>query len=184
MKSSTESKLQSTSAAKGAIIIRYALGYCDLGYLLVGQSEGGVCAILLGDTEARVIEELREHFPGASVEQNPAALERTLAAVRYSLEHPSAKWTIALDITGTDFQKRVYHQLRATAYGQTRSYQQIAEAIGQPGACRAVGNACAANVLLGAVPCHRVIKSDGSLGRFRGGTERKVMMLEKEKRGL
>ncbi|MGY4533410.1 AraC family transcriptional regulator of adaptative response/methylated-DNA-[protein]-cysteine methyltransferase [Pseudomonas sp. TE3786] len=157
--------------------ICYAIGRCSLGPLLVAKSDRGVCAILFGDDlEA----DLTRRFPRAIVELADSAFSQTLAQVIEFVEAPAQGLELPLDIRGTVFQQRVWQALQAIPAGQTASYREVAERIGSPRAVRAVAGACAANALAVAVPCHRVVRSDGELSGYRWGVERKRALLEKE----
>jgi len=156
--------------------IRFAVGACSLGPVLVAQSARGVCAILLGEG-AR--EELRKRFPRATlIEDDNRAVAAAVAMV-----DRGARFDLPLDIQGTAFQQRVWTALQAIPVGTTASYAEIAEKIGAPKSVRAVAGACAANALAVAIPCHRVVRSDGELSGYRWGVERKKALLERESRG-
>ena len=161
--------------------ISYALANSSVGRVLVAASGRGVCAVRLGDSDQELVTELRREFPLSSVREDASALhdavERVVACVNGNDPHPD----IALDIRGTAFQARVWETLRRIPRGQTRSYAQIALAMQQPRAVRAVARACASNPLAVIVPCHRVVRSDGSLGGYRWGVERKQKLLASER---
>ncbi len=161
--------------------IGYATGSCSLGALLVGKSERGICAILLGDDPQMLEADLRSRFPRAIVEPADNAFGRTLAEVIEFVDAPAQGLALPLDIRGTVFQQRVWQALQAIPVGQTVSYRDIAERIGSPRAVRAVAGACAANALAVAVPCHRVVRNDGGLSGYRWGVERKAKLLGKER---
>ena len=161
--------------------IHYTVGKCSLGRCLVALSERGVCAVLLGDDEAGLLSELRQSFPAATLLVAGADVSETTSAVMASLESRAAALSLPLDIRGTAFQQQVWQALRAIPPGETRSYQQVAEAIGRPKAVRAVASACAANRLAILVPCHRVVRGDGSLSGYRWGVARKARLLAREK---
>ena len=149
---------------KGDVAVRYAISDCSLGRCLVAESERGICAILLGDSDEELTEELAAQFPKAA----HAPLEEDFAQ------------RVQLDIRGTAFQQRVWQALRNIPCGETASYQQVAQAIGQPSAVRAVAGACAANTLAIVIPCHRVVRNDGALSGYRWGTARKALLLKRE----
>ncbi len=162
--------------AKG-LRIRYGVAESPLGKLLVAVTDSGICAIALGDLESELEDDLRDRFALAEIDRDDSGLGGTLQAVLSQLaEHPLAI-DLPLDIRATAFQRRVWEKLQAIPRGETRSYAQIAAAIGQPKAVRAVARACAANPLAVVIPCHRVIGSDGKLTGYRWGVERKRRLL-------
>jgi AraC family transcriptional regulator of adaptative response/methylated-DNA-[protein]-cysteine methyltransferase len=160
--------------------IRFAVGQCSLGAILVASSTKGVVAILLGDDPDSLIHDLETRFPNATLTGDDAAYQSLIAQVVGLIETPHQPTDLALDIRGTAFQQRVWHALRAIPPGQTATYADIARAIGAPTATRAVAGACAANKIALAIPCHRVIRTDGSLSGYRWGTARKRRLLEQE----
>lgn len=160
--------------------IRFAVGRCALGGLLVARSDRGLCAILLGDDRDALIADLRRRFPDVQDgHQDPGAAE-TLARVATFVEHPGAELGLPLDLRGTDFMQEVWQALRDIPAGSTLSYGEIARRIGAPASARAVARACAANMLAVAVPCHRVVRADGDLSGYRWGVERKRALLARE----
>jgi AraC family transcriptional regulator of adaptative response/methylated-DNA-[protein]-cysteine methyltransferase len=161
--------------------IRFALGETSLGGVLVAATERGVCAILLGDYPDELVCDLRDRFPRAEIAAPDAALDRHLAAAMSLVEQPGADHGLPLDIRGTAFQVRVWEALRQIPPGATASYAQLAQRIGRPAAARAVGQACAANPLAVAVPCHRAVRADESLSGYRWGVPRKAELLAREK---
>ncbi|HGK4673592.1 TPA: bifunctional DNA-binding transcriptional regulator/O6-methylguanine-DNA methyltransferase Ada [Kluyvera georgiana] len=161
--------------------IHYTVGECSLGRCLVALSERGVCAVLLGDDDAGLLAELQHSFPAAELLAGDALVSEQTRAVIASLEPHAAALNLPLDIRGTAFQQQVWQALRAIPAGETRSYQQVAAAIGRPKAVRAVASACAANRLAILVPCHRVVRGDGSLSGYRWGATRKARLLQREK---
>jgi len=163
--------------------IRYAVGACSLGSVLVAASDKGVCAILLGDKSGPLIQELRRQFPRAEIAGGDKDFERLAAKVVDFVEAPGSGLDLPLDIKGTAFQHRVWEALRRIPAGTTASYTEIAKAIGAPKSVRAVAGACAANKLAVAIPCHRVVRGDGSLSGYRWGVERKRALLAREKSG-
>ncbi|MDX1756033.1 MAG: bifunctional DNA-binding transcriptional regulator/O6-methylguanine-DNA methyltransferase Ada [Marinobacter sp.] len=163
--------------------IRFAVGQCSLGAILVACSERGVCAITLGDEPEPLVAQLQDRFPRAELEGGDAEFEQLVARVVGLVESPARALDLPLDIRGTAFQQRVWQALQAIPVGATASYAEIAERIGQPSAVRAVAGACAANTLAVAIPCHRVVRSDGSLSGYRWGIERKQALLERERQG-
>lgn len=160
--------------------IHYATGACSLGIVLVAATERGVCAILLGDDADALLDDLRARFPRAQVTAGDADFVHTVEHVVRFVEAPRIGLDLPLDIRGTAFQQRVWQALRAIPAGSRASYSEIAERIGAPRAVRAVAQACAANRLAVAVPCHRVVRSDGALSGYRWGVERKRALLARE----
>ena len=171
-------------AGGAGIEIRFATGQCSLGALLVASSERGVCAILLGDDADALPRDLAARFPRAKLLRADARLERCLAQVVALVETPSLGLDLPLDVRGTAFQQRVWQALRAIPAGSTVSYTELAARIGAPRAVRAVAHACASNAVAVAIPCHRVVRSDGDLAGYRWGLERKRALLEKEAAGV
>lgn len=161
-------------------VIRFAVGQCSLGAVLVASSARGVCAILLGDDPEPLVRDLQARFPKAELIGGDAAYEQLVARVIGAIEAPRTGWDLPLDIRGTAFQQRVWQALRGIPAGCTLSYAELAERLGLPRAVRAVAGACAANALAVAIPCHRVVRRDGSLSGYRWGVERKRDLLERE----
>ena len=161
-------------------VIRHAVGASSLGAVLAAATDTGVCAILLGDSEDELLADLRRRFPRAQLVPGDAAFAATLSAVLALVERPGAGADLPLDIRGTAFQQRVWQALRAIPAGETRSYGEIAKAIGAPRGHRAVARACGENALAIAVPCHRVVRGDGALSGYRWGVERKRELLSRE----
>jgi AraC family transcriptional regulator, regulatory protein of adaptative response / methylated-DNA-[protein]-cysteine methyltransferase len=162
--------------------IRFAIGNCSLGSILVARSERGVCAILLGDTPEELMRDLRERFPQTAPVGDAAGLEQLLAKVVEFVDSPGRGLDLPLDVRGTAFQRRVWEVLRGISPGERASYTDIANRIGSPKSVRAVAHACAANAHAVAIPCHRVVRSDGALSGYRWGVERKRTLLENEAR--
>ena len=160
--------------------IRFAIGECSLGSVLVAATEQGVCTIDLGSDPAELLKHLEDRFPNATLIGGDAAFEATVATVIGFLEQPKGTLDLPLDIRGTAFQQKVWTALRNIPSGATASYSDIAEAIGKPSAVRAVAQACAANNLAIAIPCHRVVRKDGDLSGYRWGVERKREILSRE----
>ncbi|MFH0340740.1 MAG: bifunctional DNA-binding transcriptional regulator/O6-methylguanine-DNA methyltransferase Ada [Chromatiales bacterium] len=160
--------------------IRFAIGECYIGSILVAQSERGVCAILLGDDPDKLARDLQDRFPRAKVIGGDTEFERLVAKVVGFLEAPRLGLDLPLDVRGTAFQQRVWQALREIPAGETVSYADLANRIGAPKSVRAVAQACAANALAVAIPCHRVVRNDGGLSGYRWGVERKRALLEKE----
>jgi len=163
--------------------IRFAFAECSLGTVLIAASEVGVCAILFGDTHAALQQDLEKQFPHAHFVSDDADFETLTAKVIDVIENPSSNFDLPLDIRGTAFQHRVWDALRRIPAGSTASYAEIARAIDMPKSARAVARACASNRIAVAIPCHRVVRSDGSLSGYRGGVARKRALLAKERSG-
>ena len=166
--------------------IWHAVRKCSLGHMLVAGTARGVCAILLGDDASALAADLRARFPKATLtgtnDESAAAFDRWVEQTVRLVDDPlrSAARALPLDIRGTAFQCRVWKALQVIRPGSTSSYADVAAAIGKPQAARAVANACAANKLAVAIPCHRVIATDGKLGGYRWGVDRKKRLLERE----
>jgi len=160
--------------------IRFAIGECSLGAILVASSEKGVCAILLGDDPDALARDLQDRFPKSNLIGGDSEFEQLVAKVVGFIEAPAIGLDLPLDVQGTAFQQRVWQALREIPAGSTVSYTDIANRIGSPKAVRAVAGACAANALAVAIPCHRVVKRDGALSGYRWGVERKRTLLERE----
>ena len=163
--------------------IRFAIGQCSLGAILVASSDRGVCAILLGDDPDALARDLQDRFPRAELVGGDADYERVVATVVGFVEAPGIGLDLPLDVRGTAFQERVWRALREIPAGTRATYAEIASRIGAPNAVRAVAGACAANKLAVAIPCHRVVRSDGGLSGYRWGVERKRRLLEREAAG-
>ena len=162
--------------------IRFAVGQCSLGAILVAQSQRGVCAILLGDDPDKLVCDLQDQFPKAELVGADRDFEQLIAQVVGFIEAPALGLDLPLDLRGTAFQERVWQALREIPVGSTASYAQIAQRIGAPKSFRAVAQACGANHLAVAIPCHRVVRSNGELSGYRWGVERKRQLLERETR--
>ena len=160
--------------------IRFAIGECSLGAILVAQSQRGVCAILLGDDPETLARDLQDRFPKANLIGGDHAFEQLVAQVVGFVEAPAIGLELPLDVRGTAFQQRVWQALRDIPAGSTASYGEIARRIGSPRAVRAVAQACAANALAVAIPCHRVVRHDGGLSGYRWGVQRKRTLLDRE----
>lgn len=160
--------------------IRFAIGQCSLGAILVASSDRGVCAILLGDDPELLLRDLQERFASAELLEGDEQFEQLVARVVALVEAPALGLDLALDVRGTAFQQRVWQTLREIPAGTTLSYSQLAQRIGAARAVRAVASACAANPLAVAVPCHRVVRNDGALSGYRWGLERKRTLLARE----
>ncbi|MGH9375998.1 MAG: bifunctional DNA-binding transcriptional regulator/O6-methylguanine-DNA methyltransferase Ada, partial [Terriglobia bacterium] len=162
--------------------ISYATVPTDLGWVLVGATERGVCAVKLGDSKRELETALKVEFPRAELERSEARLSHWTDEVVRRVQGQQPSGEIPLDVQATAFQKRVWQALCAIPLGATRSYQEVARSVGKPRAYRAVANACASNPVAIVVPCHRVIRSDGSLGGYGGGIERKQELLKLERK--
>jgi len=160
--------------------ISFAIGNSSLGSILVAKSDRGVCAILLGDDPNALARDLEERFPQSRLIGDDAGLADLLAQVAGFVEAPARGLDLPLDPRGTAFQQRVWQALRQIPAGETASYAGIAGRVGSPKAVRAVAQACAANAIAVAIPCHRVVRNDGALSGYRWGTERKRALLQRE----
>ncbi len=162
-------------------VIRFAIGNTSLGEALVACTPKGVCAVLLGDDADQLIRLLEERFPRARLVPGDADLDERVGRVLDLVERPAAVPDLPLDLRGTAFQRRVWDALRRIPSGSITTYTDLARSIGAPTAARAVATACAANAIAIAVPCHRVVRKDGSLSGYRWGVERKRALLERER---
>lgn len=163
-----------------ATTITYAITPCPLGYLLVAATRQGICAVRLGDAEAELAATLADEFPAAQVERGDGDLDQWVASLLNYLSGMQPHLDLPLDVRATAFQRRVWSALQQIPYGSTRSYSEVAQAIGQPTATRVVARACATNPVAMVVPCHRVVREDGGLGGYRWGIERKKALLALE----
>ena len=161
--------------------IRFAVAQCSLGALLVASSNKGVAAILLGNYPDELVRSLQDRFPKADLIGADSDYEALIAQVVGFIEAPSLGLDLPLDIRGTAFQQRVWQALQEIPVGQTVSYSDIARRIGSPKAARAVAEACAANNIAVGIPCHRVVRNDGSLSGYAWGVERKRTLLDRER---
>jgi len=162
--------------------IRFISGPSSLGVLRLAFSAKGLCALLIGDDLATLERDLSRRFPGQHALQRDEGLMPALEQTLRHLEDPRTTLDLPLDLTGSVFQRRVWDALRQIPLGETASYLDIARQLDQPTAFRAVANACGANPLAVIVPCHRVLRQDGSLGGYRWGLERKRQLLDREAR--
>lgn len=160
--------------------IRFAVGECSLGSILVATTGKGVCAILLGDDPGALVRDLQDRFPNAELIGGDRDFERLVAKVVGFVEAPALGLHLPLDVRGTAFQQRVWQALREIPAGSTASYTEVAARIGSPKAVRAVAHACASNALAVAIPCHRVLRNNGALSGYRWGVERKRALLARE----
>jgi AraC family transcriptional regulator of adaptative response/methylated-DNA-[protein]-cysteine methyltransferase len=163
--------------------IRYTLTKSCIGTVLVAATERGLCAVKVGPAEALLIEALRMEFARSELQRSDDELGGVAACVRDLAEGRSPELQLPVHVRGTAFQARVWDALRQIPAGTTRSYTQVAGSIGSPRAVRAVANACGANPVALVVPCHRLIRSDGSLGGYRWGIEVKAELLRREGAG-
>jgi AraC family transcriptional regulator, regulatory protein of adaptative response / methylated-DNA-[protein]-cysteine methyltransferase len=160
--------------------IRFAVGKCSLGSILVAASEKGICAIFLGDDPAALINDLAKRFPKAQLIAGDRNFQDLVAKVIRFVEAPRTGLDLPLDLRGTVFQRRVWKALREIPIGTSSSYSEIAKRIGAPKSVRAVARAIASNRLAVVVPCHRVLGRDGSISGYRWGVERKISLLKNE----
>ena len=162
--------------------LRFAIAECSLGAVLIAMSDKGVCAILLGDDPEELLRDFQKRFRHANLVGTDADFEKMVARVIGFIEQPALGFDLPLDIRGTAFQQRVWKALCAIPLGSTASYSEIANRMGAPQSARAVAQACAANPIAVAVPCHRVVRNDGALSGYRWGVERKRALLDREAR--
>jgi AraC family transcriptional regulator of adaptative response/methylated-DNA-[protein]-cysteine methyltransferase len=161
--------------------IRFAVGECSLGSILVAGSDRGICEISLGDDPQPLVRDLQDRFPTAQLVAGDTQFEQWVAAVVGLVERPGIEAHLPLDIRGTVFQRRVWQALRLIKPGETTTYSRLAHQIGCPQAARAVAGACAANCLAVAIPCHRVVRTDENISGYRWGVQRKRELLSREK---
>ncbi len=160
--------------------LHFAIGECSLGAVLVAATDKGIAAISFGDDPEALVRDLQDRFPRANLIGGDPAFERLVAQVVGLVERPGEGFDLPLDVRGTAFQQRVWAALRAIPRGTTASYAEIAARIGAPKATRAVAQACAANPVAVAIPCHRVVRTDGALSGYRWGVARKRALLDRE----
>lgn len=168
-------------AGAPGVSIRFAVGACSLGAVLVAATDRGVCAVALGDDPEALVHDLEQRFPRATLRGGDAAFETLVARVVALVEHPTVPSRLPLDVRGTAFQERVWAALTRSRPGETTTYRAVAEAVGQPTAARAVARACAANPVAVAIPCHRVVRTDGVLSGYLWGIDRKRALLDRER---
>src|SRR5580704_728081 len=168
---------------RGAIAaaIRYTCADSPLGRMLIAATERGICAIQFARSDGELIEGLKREFPFATRKSDQAGLQSWVDSLLKHMRGKALDSSLPLDIRATAFQRRVWTYLQSIPFGATRSYSQVAQAIGQPSACRAVARSCATNPVAVAIPCHRVVREDGSMGGYRWGIERKKALLEMER---
>lgn len=174
--------MQPRSFAAGAAgeLIHYAVGDSSLGKVLVASTVVGVCAVLLGDSVKEVLSGLRDAFPRANLSAGNGNYRRLVKRVIRVVEAPNRGWNLPLDVRGSAFQRRVWRALLGLPSGTTVTYGQLARRIGERKAARAVAAACAANLVAVLVPCHRVVRSDGTPSGYRWGADRKRALLQRE----
>lgn len=165
---------------RDGVSMRCTVNECSLGSILVAATAKGVCAILLGDDSEALVRDLQDRFPTAQMVGGDQDFEPWIATVISFVEALALGLDLPLDVRGTAFQQRVWQALREIPAGSTASYMDIAKRIGAPNAVRAVAQACAANALAVAIPCHRVVRHDGTLSGYRWGVERKRVLLDRE----
>jgi AraC family transcriptional regulator of adaptative response/methylated-DNA-[protein]-cysteine methyltransferase len=161
-------------------VIRFAVGQCSLGAILVASTDKGVCAILLGDDPGKLVRDLQDQFAKAELIGADKEFESTVAIVVGFIDSPRKALGLPLDVRGTAFQRQVWEALCRIPAGSTATYAALAQAIDHPKAVRAVAQACASNMLAVAIPCHRVVRSDGEISGYRWGVERKHVLLDRE----
>ncbi len=165
-----------------AAAIRYLVSDSPLGRMLIAATDRGVCAIQFGRKDSELIDGLRREFPFATRKHDRGGLEDWVETLLRQMDGRGLDSSLPLDIRATAFQRRVWTYLQSIPFGQTRSYSEVAKGIGQPSAARAVARACATNPVAVAIPCHRVVREDGSMGGYRWGVDRKKALLELEQR--
>jgi AraC family transcriptional regulator of adaptative response/methylated-DNA-[protein]-cysteine methyltransferase len=162
-------------------VIRFAVGQCALGAILVAATDKGVCTITLGDDPDALVHDLEDRFPKAKLIGGDKSFEKLVATVVGFVEAPNSGLDLPLDVRGTAFQHQVWRALRDIPAGSTATYAEIAARIGRPKAVRAVAQACATNPVAVAIPCHRVVRTDGTLSGYRWGVARKRALLDHER---
>lgn len=163
--------------------IRFSIKQSSLGPTLIAATDAGVCSILFGDDADRLAQELQRRFPRSALIEGDDQFNQIVSMVIDFIERPSSTQTFPVDVRGTVFQKSVWEALSRIPFGKTVSYSDIAKQIGHPKAVRAVAQACGANNIAVAIPCHRVVRTDGALAGYRWGVARKAVLLERERRG-
>ena len=164
-------------------VIRFAIGACSLGAILVASTAQGICAILIDDDPDFLVRDLQDRFPRAELIGAEPEYEQVVSRVVGMVERPEIGLDLPLDVRGTAFQQRVWQVLRGIPAGRTVSYAELAELVGSPKGARAVAGACAANALAVAIPCHRVVRNDGTISGYRWGVDRKAALLDRERPG-
>ncbi|AEH87761.1 methylated-DNA--[protein]-cysteine S-methyltransferase [Mesorhizobium opportunistum] len=172
-----------SNAAAALDTITYAIGQSAIGNILAARSRIGVCAILIGSSAETLEQDIANRFPGKILIEDEPGLSDDLAAIARFVETPSAGLDLPLDVShGTPFQQRVWDVLRTIPRGATITYTALAQRLGQSNGARAVATACAANAIALGIPCHRVVRADGTLAGYRWGIERKHALLDREAR--
>ena len=166
-----------------SLVIRVGTRRCSLGYLAIGLSERGLCALTFGDTADDAFEALKSHYPKAQLVRDDRSMEKELRETEKAVSESASLLNLPLDIRGTVFQEKVWKALAAIPRGETRSYAEVARAIGHPKGYRAVAQACGANKIAVLIPCHRVVASNGDTGGYAYGISRKRALLRKERAG-
>jgi AraC family transcriptional regulator of adaptative response/methylated-DNA-[protein]-cysteine methyltransferase len=161
--------------------IQFTFGRCSLGLMMVATTERGICFLALGDDRADLTKQLQAEFPNAALAPSDRDFDRVVAKITAQVDHPSKALDLPLDVRGTAFQHRVWKKLTEIPRGKMRTYTQIARSLGKPNAIRAVARACATNPVSLLIPCHRVVRTDGSLAGYRWGIERKALLLKAER---
>ncbi len=161
--------------------ISYTITDCSLGRLLVAATDRGICALSMGDSDARLEAFLHSEYPNAEIQRDRNGLDRWVSAIARHLAGRQSQLDLPVDVQATAFQWKVWEALRAIPYGNTQSYSEVARTLGRPTATRAVARACATNPVAVVIPCHRVVREDGGLGGYRWGLERKQALLERER---
>jgi AraC family transcriptional regulator of adaptative response/methylated-DNA-[protein]-cysteine methyltransferase len=171
---------------RGAIAatIRYTCADSPLGRMLIAATERGICSIQFGRSDEELLEGLKREFPFATRKTDEGGLKSLVTALLHQMRHGQGDSSLPLDIRATAFQRRVWTHLQSIPFGSTESYSQVAKAIGRPRATRAVARACATNPVAVAIPCHRVVREDGSMGGYRWGIDRKKTLLEMERQSV
>ncbi len=169
------------SEAARPTTLRFGLADSRLGRMMLAATEKGICAVRFGDDDQALEKQLRSEHPGVKIERDDSSLQPWLDEIVLHLEGRNPDLRLPLDVHGTEFQQRVWRELQSIPYGSTRSYGEVARAIGRPKAVRAVGQACGRNPVAIVVPCHRVLRGHGQLGGFYWGLERKKFLLDMEK---
>jgi AraC family transcriptional regulator of adaptative response/methylated-DNA-[protein]-cysteine methyltransferase len=161
--------------------INYTIINSSLGKLLVGATDRGICSVSFGSSDEALVKSLHNEYPAAKITRGDKALEGRAHEIAASLEERQPQMDdLPVDVLGTEFQERVWQEIRAIPYGSTRSYSEVARAIGHPSAVRAVAHACGMNHVALVIPCHRVVREDGSLGGYKWGIDRKEAILARE----
>lgn len=172
------------SKGGAGLLIHYASGTTFLGTILAAFTDKGVCSIEFGESEDALVQSLTARFDQADIQPGGRDLKKQIARISDFIRSPEKRLDLPLDIQGTAFQQQVWQALKDIPAGETRTYSEVAESLGIPGSVRAVATACARNRLAVVVPCHRVLRKDGSLGGYYWGLEKKTALLENEKKGM